>query len=637
MPPFYKRGRVTYLGKTWIVGWWGCAKYAAILDVIKEKQMCNKNNQIIIDDNGKATCVANFVWKILVDTCVIMPNGAMTHVYTIKGINVNDEVLPEIKVPAKLYETGGWEEKWGSKAVIIDKMLYKKHVYILNKLVPNIRSETLCEFVGFFLYNGALNYVDHNGLITGSSYDDTFRSNLDGNLNFYKLPNPTNQKLALEAAIKNCLALNCLTDSNSYVQLFILLPPMLALMGLLVDVPFSILLTDDYDEYSNLGLLAQSFFGTEFYQKYQLAIDWTANEKDIINCLGKVNNLLIVINESIYKHGNHKEDIDQKYQKIVDKILRKTFSVPLLAKNTVLDKKLLDPFLMVVCNRNKIPKDLPKTTIRQFVYFSSEQTVYNEEYLKKCREYAMSGVYASVMSACIQDLLKNFKHYKNAVLKDVASHEKKAVEAFEEAGIKPHFGCVTNLAIMETAMKLFYHLALKHKIITHDECKKLNEEAWDNLVTLMLDQDNFIDHTSIGSDFNLEIRAALDNGRAHLLELTTGEKPEVKQLSLKSVGWQGNQPNGEFIGFIDSENNRAYLPNKIAIKTIKGLLTTATATKLPDSEKAFWIMLKNAKGLATWDKGGSRRKIKDPTTKRYCYARHLNLDLKFLEDYDDDN
>ena len=47
--------------------------------------------------------------------------------------------------------------------------------------------------------------------------------------------------------------------------------------------------------------------------------------------------------------------------------------------------------------------------------------------------------------------------------------------------------------------------------------------------------------------------------------------------------------------------------------------------------------LKNAKGLASWDKDSNRRRVIDPATGLYVSVRHLNLELKFLEDDDDDD
>jgi hypothetical protein len=287
---------------------------------------------------------------------------------------------------------------------------------------------------------------------------------------------------------------------------------------------------------------------------------------------------------------------------------------------------------MVVCNSYSIPSELPDTTIRKFVYFDNKDKLLNDECFVKFRKYAESGLYAQVMSSFIGFLLKNFVAYKKKVEKNVVIYEQRAAKEFEKAGLKPHFRCVNNLALMMVAMALFNHLALKNNAITSDECSRLNSQAWDNLVTLMLDQKNIIDNSSVGSDFIREIKAALRNGKAHLQELKTGGIPNVSDTDLESVGWNDNDPQGEFIGWIDTKNECVYISHEIPIKTLKSLLRKGTASKLSDSEKSFWIMLKNDKALGQCDKGGNRKKIKNPTTGIWGNERPLKMRFNFFKE-----
>ncbi len=601
--------------------------------------MCNEQNQIWRTlDNGNLVLVAHFKWWIKRDTTVYMPDGGMSHVYTVAGINDQNVILPEHKITAEEYAKGGWEERWGTDAIIIAK--YKKfysEVYNENKQNCGAK-ESLCEFAGFFEHNGALCFVDHNGMMDGREYDDSFRSNLTGQLEFYGLPSPKVKRIILKEAIQRCFELDQLSDKSSFLPLFVLLPPLLTVLGMFVEIPFSILMNDVYGEYSKIALLSQSFFGPDFYKNKQLTVNWTTEENDILDCLSKLNSLLVVIDQLKLRHGDNDKEMDKKYQKIVHKVLRRSFKVPGSKKNTVLHKKIIDPIMMVVCNRKQIPEDLPITIIRNFVYFNKAQYKENEEYMEKCCEYAEAGVYAQVTSSLIQYMLKRVGRYKGTVKRNIAKYEKKAEKAFDKCGMNPHFRCAKNLAIMMAAMQLFHNLAVEKEVITDDDRIALDMQTWDSLVALMFDQQNIIDNRLIGDIFLNDIKKALSDGRAHLCEMETESIPKVDEKYLKYVGWKNEEANGEFIGWIDSKTNDVYM-DKLPIKTIKGLLCSSTAERLPKTEIRFWKQIKESGGLKSFDEGSNTIKIKMPPGYEPVrqHVRHINLEFDMEEAYDWDN
>jgi len=180
-------------------------------------------------------------------------------------------------------------------------------------------------------------------------------------------------------------------------------------------------------------------------------------------------------------------------------------------------------------------------------------------------------------------------------MSEFESGENRAETSFEKvrASCKKDFLATdlaaSNMASLRVGWGFFRRFALSKGVITKTEYSDYGKRVTDCLGDLMSKQKE-IYSSNPGQLFIKGLRRALKDGKAHVLDSKSALQPD--KIFPPKVGWDGNIPNGEFIGWRDAKTGEVFIRGELDVEVLINLLPKQDQSFFSNSKTKFWKDLK---------------------------------------------
>ncbi len=179
-----------------------------------------------------------------------------------------------------------------------------------------------------------------------------------------------------------------------------------------------------------------------------------------------------------------------------------------------------------------------------------------------------------------------------------------------------HPRTATNAADLLFGFVVFTEFAESIGAIDDDELSSLRERAVNALLEVVHRQSTFLSSTNPVEVFLRQLDALLRSGRAHLVDHSTGLRPD-DETTARLTGWRAKEtkqarewhPGGQKIGWVDSENDSIYLIPEAAFHAIQSL-AAGSADRIPLSLRTLRKNLREAGALVSWDDKRTTKKVR---------------------------
>lgn len=584
-----------------------------------------KDNKIFKEEYGLPTIeITSFDYEILTDTRHVNTDGTSTHQYSISVTTEYGEKLPVLIQSADDYEKGQWPAKFGSKITVLNNIFFKKYI-LPNKVRyknKDIDHVTEYGFTGFDISdeNNRL-YIDNGGAISATGYDSKLRAKLSNKLAYYKLPPPTKKNNGVIKEIKAVLDLWRLTPKNEYTGIL--------LKSIAIRAVISIFLKPTAPDFikgetgsrkSALAAIAQSFFGPKFGNQFELPADWSSTAVALEDLCVTIRQAILTIDEFTPKKEINESELSKK----AEIVLRGNANGQSKSRGNPdgSARTKSPPCAIILMTGESMTLKVVESLVKRIVFFQLEKGDVDLNELTRCQELAAEGVYAKFTSTFIQHVLKDYNYLKDKIPKMFQEYRNKARAELDET---LHPRCHENIASIIVSLKVLYLFAKSKAVITEDEMNDYVDADWENLKSLMYEQESIVLNKKVYKLVFQSITKDLSCGKIHLKDYGNGRIPNITNPEI--VGWKDGRPQGTCIGLLDVKNNNVYIASDTNLLLLTRLLSDDDRSLLPATQKGFWKVMKNSRALKSFESGGNRVRKTNPSTKKPIQVYHLDLNL----------
>lgn len=220
--------------------------------------------------------------------------------YHITGKLQNGKALPAIDVPAEEFDGMKWIGRlWGARAYTFvggGKVHLLKRA-ILETSLPEMKTDRVHTFTGFYQVNGARAFLSATGALTATGLDETARVELSNNMVHYALPKPVTGEDLL-AAYRTSLAFLDIAPATITVPLWAVM-----YQAVLSEIKSLNAVIQVYgptqSKKSTISHLALTHYGAGFVKgrDYKAPMDWTSTAADIEGYLFTCKDVVTIIDD----------------------------------------------------------------------------------------------------------------------------------------------------------------------------------------------------------------------------------------------------------------------------------------------------------------------------------------------------
>ena len=220
--------------------------------------------------------------------------------YHITGKLASGRALPAIDVPAEEFDGMKWIGRlWGARAYTLvgnGKTHLLKRA-ILETSLPEMKTDRVHTFTGFYQVNGARAFLSATGALTATGLDDTARVELSNNMVHYALPRPVTGEDLLTAYQTSLAFLD--------IAPLTITAPLWAMMyqAVLTEIKSLNAVMQVYgptqSKKSTISHLALTHYGAGFVKgrDYKAPMDWTSTAADIEGYLFTCKDVVTIIDD----------------------------------------------------------------------------------------------------------------------------------------------------------------------------------------------------------------------------------------------------------------------------------------------------------------------------------------------------
>lgn len=234
----------------------------------------------------------------------------------------------------------------------------------------------------------------------------------------------------------------------------------------------------------------------------------------------------------------------------------------------------------------------------------------------KLQSLAENGVFFIAMLMFIQWILKNHDRLEQEVKN---KYEELRSNAAAELPDGTHPRICENAADFFLGICFFIQFCIENKYLSEDERNKYLDPIWVRIKEIIIDQDRIIANYEPSGIVARSIKNALSEGKLYLKRRKDDTYVD-HFLKIK----EGEEPSGEFLGYIKNESGDIYVPADIEISVILDVMPRRIQSMLPNTKIKFWTALADlGLRIPTNTSNKDRISIKGYEKSVACY--HLRL------------
>ncbi len=594
----------------------------------KENVMAEKFEYEIKDgcftvlDTEKSTSMVlcNFTARIVKEELSVYADGNTKCFYHIQGNTKEGELLYPLRLSIEEYDKARWfRARWGGKAELngIEGENALQHLLLAISWVSSpIPSETVYEQTGVVIDpSGKPKFIYGNGAITAEGIESNSYCNLPEKLKSYRLPDPKQMPddNQTKEAIRAVFDLLDLSKDNPYLGLVCCLAAIRATTSMFIPIEQFIFLIGPKDALAaGIAEVIQSFFGATNNQVP--LVSWNQPPTQLESHASAANNVVMVVDDFIYPDiSKRRHEFTQKVDKFLWAIAT---GLPMpRAKNQVRSlENRVRLNSMVVSASAFAPRDVDKSLHEHGIYVPFKDSDIDYPALRRFQVLAKDGTFARANAAFIHYLLADFDQRST---RTEEWFEKAKTSSKEKFKITDR--AAGNMAGLVVGWALFRKFALSKGAITEEESKAYLKLANKHLGSLMVKQKE-IYSSNPGQLFIKGLRQALKEGKAYLIDTKTGLQPD--KVEPFKVGWEGEKPNGLWIGWRETKSGDVYIRGDLKVVKLINLLPEHDRALFSLGVKKFWKDLKSQGALICLENGRN-------DARKVFYCENIKYDSNY--------
>ena len=569
--------------------------------------------------------IANFKAEIIKISCYYSDGVECNKKqFTIEIVNENKSKMT-VSINAEDFSSMNWVVENCDVNAVIKPIGNAKPLlshYILENSDPvtcNIYTS-----IGYREIDNEWYFFHAGGAISCDGHDNDINVELPHELEKYSLLEPFEDKDEQAELIGNVLDIYFLSFNNTMIGLVILINVSKSILSKSLQIRDSTSLVGEKSSLkTTCGLTALSFYGLEFMLKKEPNIGWDSTSNSIQDLIIKSHNVPVLIDDYTFNGSNNRElqkSAEQIYRGVSNNTSRSRLGEPQKLADCVLFSTGEDS-----CRESK--KSL-NSRISYVEICKDDIDRVNASYFE---EMACNGDLTRFTFCLIKIYLKEKKKLDLDLRNEVNDVRDKFSKILSKSGHEiVHDRIPENIATSYVCIKWLYKKIKEMGVITNEQYSDYCKSARNNLLDLAKKQKEFIEYHTKSEIIFGGIIDSLKNGKIHLKDHKTNEKPKLNRSNMGLVGWKNNKPLGRQVGWIDTSNKTVYIDSAVEIDFLLSLVPGKYKNELSSmaGEKRFWKVLKEEAAIVCKAKDRNTVTLGGIVTgKQVQYAYQLNQKL----------
>lgn len=465
-------------------------------------------------------------------------------------------------------------------------------------------------FLGYVKLNGEIIYITSNGAINKDGPIKNCNVVIPGNYScdpeYLKLPE---SEAEIKKLIKQCLSLLLTSEGKSRFIGLITVP--IATRGLLthiVPIKCIFFFVGDSGNLKSTGAAVQQSFSFPGITENSLPLNFSSTTNGMRLYCSFANNSVIVIDD--YNTAK----VDEVLSEFLTLENSKTTPRLTAISGSELGQPVKTNTTIIVTGEHSLNTDKDSRHAR-VIYSEFLRNSIPIKKLSRIQELAAQGVYFKAMIPFIQWNLVNHERLEVEVKEKYEYYRERATEELPD-GTHPRL--CENTADFFIGLYFFIEFCIENKYLTEEERNKYLDPYWERIKRIISRQQKIIADYEPQGVFARFIKKALTDGRLHLKSQNDTYIDHFRPIQ------KGEEPAGDFLGYLKDESGDIYVPTTIDLPTILNVLPKRIQRMLSPSQKSFWKKLDEF-GLYIPMESGNKHwvKIAGQSESVACYLIHL--------------
>jgi hypothetical protein len=510
--------------------------------------------------------VTNFVAKITRQ--VIVDDGIGKSKFLdleIKSKKIDSPI--EIRIPAKEFHQMAWLDT-ELPAELIMKLRYRQEVaFEIQRRSEVIETIHKIQSVGYVNVEGVTVFATADAIISADDNLENIICEPISQFENFSLP-VVNPDERLKEAVSSVLSLSSIAPNNPTLGWMLLLPALRApLAHTRPCTVVTFMVANSGSGKSTLQALTQGFFGRNFTRdSFPLSFQSTpkATERLLKQPAG------VVLTQDDFVAG---ESAEKPMAELVIRTIGNNTQVSRIGSDLQVERSQRCRSVVIQNGESALSKVADSIQARM-MYHTFDKWDVDTKDLEYHQELVSSGVYARVMVGFIRYILIQGPEMAAKVKRYANFYQSKSSDSLSEHG---HSRLAQNVSDLCIGLRIFLDYCLHEKFLKEKKAKLILSEAHSTLIDLAKRQAELQCFEPRLNHVITAMRSGLIKGSFYLEDINNPKK--------------GHKHSGNRAGYI--MDGHVYLLRNLDPKILLTELKPSHATKIPNTQKAFWAFLRD--------------------------------------------